>query len=513
MADPGTSPVPTSPARPPAVLATLSLAVFAAPILVRALSSDLFLDGTTYAAISRNLSVGRGTFWAPIYAMPFRQHPPLALWLESLPFRLVGDRPWVEFWWSVLLAAATVGALLFLWDAAHAPSGPTARRLAARLRWWPVLLLGVTPLFSWCVANNLLENTLTPLALLSAGLAVRALGAARPGASWGFALASGIAAFLAFLTKGPPALFVLATPACGLLLGPRARGALRVAAGMLVGIAAAVALTRAWGGTAASDFARAYLRDQLLPSVGGLREVAATRTLVLRVLLLNAILPAIVASAALLPRVVGRRGAIPPPPPQALFFLALAACGSLPFLLLQKQMDWYAVPALPLLAMAFAALTRAGAAEVVQRVAWSRPLRLACGLAAAGLLGAGLVAAGPFARTLDVELEVAVRDAWLKARTGRLPDDRQSEYAWRQFRRDVLAQGVPFPKGARVSVDAPYSFWRLVAYLQRHLAADAVPRLGEPWVLVEADAAPFAAGCEPLQRLPPARLFAYRCSR
>jgi 4-amino-4-deoxy-L-arabinose transferase-like glycosyltransferase len=498
----------------PVVLGGLSLAVLAAGIFVRALSSDVFLDGTTYAAIARNLAEGRGSFWELVYVGPFRQHPPLAMWLESLAFRVAGDGPSVEYWWSVLLAGSTVVAMLALWDAVHAMAGRSARRVANAIRWWPILLLGVVPLFSWCVANNLLENVLTPLVLTSATLAVRSLAAESQRARVALSSCAGAVMFLAVLAKGPPALFVLATPACTLVLGPRARGRALATVGMIAGCLVVTGVTWAAFGPRLAAFAGAYVREQLLPSVRGMHEVAPSRLLLVRAVAQNAIPPVLVASGAVMRRLVERRGAFPPPARATYFFLALAATAVLPFLLLRKQMEWYAVPALPLGVMAIAAASRAGALEIVRVVERSRRVRWMMGALAAALCVAGFVAAGPLARTLDVEVAVALRDGWMAYRTGRTPDDRQSEYAWRHFRRDVLAQEVAIPPGARVGALAPYSFWRLLAYTQRHLRADVVSDRPEPYVIVE-DAAGRGSleGCELLQRQRPSRLFVYRCPR
>ena len=55
----------------------------------------MHLDGTIYAGISRNLANGIGTFWNPqlsqTYFSQFHEHPPFALWLQSLFFRVFGD--------------------------------------------------------------------------------------------------------------------------------------------------------------------------------------------------------------------------------------------------------------------------------------------------------------------------------------------------------------------------------------------------------------------------------------
>ena len=64
------------------------------------LTEGMFLDGVTYACISRNMACGLGSFWSPSYTQTighvFHSHPPLAFGLEALFFKVLGDHWWVE---------------------------------------------------------------------------------------------------------------------------------------------------------------------------------------------------------------------------------------------------------------------------------------------------------------------------------------------------------------------------------------------------------------------------------
>ena len=89
--------------------------IFFAICSPRLLSYGMFLDGTTYASIAQNMAVGKGTFWMPYYTetlcSTFYGQPPLALWLESLFFRLLGTSLFVERFYSVL-SICLVGFLI-----------------------------------------------------------------------------------------------------------------------------------------------------------------------------------------------------------------------------------------------------------------------------------------------------------------------------------------------------------------------------------------------------------------
>ena len=70
-----------------AFMSALLLMLILNPLLRR----GMFLDGVTYAAIAKNLSLNHGTLWQPFYSETifpyFYEHPPLAIYAESLLFR------------------------------------------------------------------------------------------------------------------------------------------------------------------------------------------------------------------------------------------------------------------------------------------------------------------------------------------------------------------------------------------------------------------------------------------
>jgi len=83
------------------------------------LSDGMFMDGTIYATISRNLANGSGTFWQPhltdtIYPV-FIEHPPLAFGLEAILFKVFGDSRFVERFYSLLTIFITGIIIVSIW--------------------------------------------------------------------------------------------------------------------------------------------------------------------------------------------------------------------------------------------------------------------------------------------------------------------------------------------------------------------------------------------------------------
>ena len=117
----------------------------------------MFLDGITYATISRNLANGLGTLTKPFYtetiAPIFYEHPPLVFWLQSIFFTFFGDSVYVEKLYSIATGMFTGWGLLLLWRG-------FAKDNDKKFNWIPILLWITTPIVFWAYPNNVLENTL-----------------------------------------------------------------------------------------------------------------------------------------------------------------------------------------------------------------------------------------------------------------------------------------------------------------------------------------------------------------
>ena len=101
---------------PPALLA---LAVCCVTLIPPLLGRGGFIDSLMYASVCRNLSmqdwyVTRLSFSSTFYS-EFAEQPPLMFWLGSWWFRLMGDHPWTEKCFSLLLAVATLFAFHEFW--------------------------------------------------------------------------------------------------------------------------------------------------------------------------------------------------------------------------------------------------------------------------------------------------------------------------------------------------------------------------------------------------------------
>jgi len=353
------------------------MAAALAPRLVR---RGLFLDGLTYATIARNLAEGRGRFWEPFYTATlypaFHEHPPFAFWLQSLWFRALGDRWWVERVYCAAAAAAIAALTAWTWrlvvpkDSGEgeetSPPSKAKQPNADRCDWLPVLLWILVPVVSWTIVGNLLETTVSVFTSLAVASIVAGGTAATTGRSMAAGALSGLAVVGAVLSKGPVGLFPLAAPLFLTLL-PTVRRRLASASAAqwvaLLAVATALAVNPPARGSIDQ-----YVRHQLVASLAGQREVSGHSFTMLVALIPGVWLPMLIAAAVI--SIAARSKAYPTGNDRriALAFTLIGLSGSLPMLVSPKQSGYYLMPAVPFLAIGVAAFIRPIADTLVSRI-------------------------------------------------------------------------------------------------------------------------------------------------
>lgn len=345
------------------VVAVLALLIFVPPLGRRGMT----WDGVLYATIARNMAVGIGDVWHPrvsdTFMRHFHEHPPLAFWLESLYFRLLGDHVWVERLYSLSTALATAGILVALW-----------RRLlravpaASAYSWLPVLLW--LSYCQWCYRHNILENTLGVFTALAVYATLRALDSPRAAAAW--ALLAGAAVAAAVLSKGPVGLFPAVSPAVAWLT-------LRPASRTKAALVQCVLLTSAAGvlgcvliDSQAREYLHAYWQGQVLASVSGQRDAILSfpgRFTILFFLAKHLVIPGGMAASIF---VAGWLSGLAPRDPRLAgptwFCLMTGLSASLPLMASPKQHGHYAAPSWPYFCFALALACLPAAQSLVARL-------------------------------------------------------------------------------------------------------------------------------------------------
>jgi 4-amino-4-deoxy-L-arabinose transferase-like glycosyltransferase len=347
-------------------LVFLVLSLYCLLVLPRMLSYGMFMDGVVYASIARNMAENYGSFWQPYYtatAYPiFYQHPPLGFWLQSWAYRLCGDSVYVEAWWGCCVGTLILLVLAGIWRCL------TPQGYALAGAWFPILLFIVTPMTSWAVANNMLENTMTFFILLSVLLCLLSLKNPTIFFSCVYSILSGLSMFCAILIKGPVALFPLAVPLISMM-----HNAKKIINVSTTAIILLMTLMVSFGlmlstNTASVHFFKHYVSQQVLASVTGAPETWTSRFDVLTVVSRESLVPLLVGGTLTATLYRLRQIAISSIHPRLfLYYLGIALAGSLPILISVKQMRWYAFPSLPFYAMAIAVIFN-DAALVLERL-------------------------------------------------------------------------------------------------------------------------------------------------
>lgn len=327
-------------------------------ILDRLIPEGLFLDGVTYAAISRNLAIGKGSFWSLRYwsSAGFHEHPPLMFGLQAIFFKLFGDHYWTEKLYCFIIWVATVFIIKKLWYISE-----NKAKYSSAL---PIIMWCLIPTITWGYTNNILDCTMALFDLLAVLCLYQGLAKASGFTSWLWLKIGALFIFGAMLTKGPVGAFPLAVPGVYWLAYASKNSKLLGRAFLqtlflLVVIAACYIILYQFPGPR-SNF-DLYLQWQLLAALHGQREVTGGslgRFALVVDLVLELIIP--VAIFLILFVVAKWRKIIPDKKninrKYAVFFLLIGLCASLPMILSVKQRTFYLVPSLPYFVLAIATL-------------------------------------------------------------------------------------------------------------------------------------------------------------
>ena len=428
-------------------LAVLSLFILLAGYGLFA--EGMFLDGVTYATISRNLANGIGSFWSPHYTETlcpqFDGHPPLAIGLESLAFRILGDHPFVERLYSLATILITGYIIVLIW-----------RQLTGERKsgWIPLLFWIAFPLVSWATSANLLDNTMGIFTALSVWFIL----IWHSGKSTLYLILAGTSIAAGFLCKGPFALFPLILPfllqfsrrtsPCPLLTSFLPLFLTSLLPLLLSSLLPLVLLSSFW--PEARESLHVYWQRQVVASLSGTGTVSS-RVYIIGQLIVQLILPVILAGSAFLffrrrqkvSRETLRRAII-------LFCLGLA--GSLPVMVSLKQSNFYLLASLPCFALSLALLVRGVAEEELAR--WH-------GIRHRLLLPAGIL-------LLSLSITAGI---WLG---GRNPRNRELAGAVREITALIPPQTV-----VRIHPDL-YTDWQLHAWLARKAGISLDPSANRP---------------------------------
>ncbi|MCS7245688.1 MAG: glycosyltransferase family 39 protein [candidate division WOR-3 bacterium] len=313
----------------------LFLVIFSMLILPKVFTIGIFVDGMTYASISRNLSEGISSFFKPTYTLTiyreFYEHPPLQFYLESLFFKLLGDKFYTERIYSILVGFLSLTLLAFTVKILSRFEKVNIPLFSASF----VLIL--IPLTSWIMLNNMLENTLVLFLILSFVFLLFSIYINSV-----FALFSGIFLFLAFFTKGPVALFVIIFP---ILYYKEINFSRMVMIYLLLMFGFCIFLFI----PGVLEYLSIYFKNQVISSIIGKREIVGNRLdpifKTIRELLIPFLFLLMLSIFKKFRITISKI---------SLKLLLLSLFAIFPLTISPKQMDWYVYPSFPFFSLAIA---------------------------------------------------------------------------------------------------------------------------------------------------------------
>lgn len=173
--------------------------------LPKATAHGLGGDGQFYAVLARNLSEGIGNFWVPSFSETllsgFYEHPPLAIGIQSLFFRIFGDSYLVEKFYSLGTLFIVQLFMVLIWFRLFKNN----ERLKA-LFWLPLLFLILVPTVTHSIGNNVLENTMGVFTIIAMYSLLRSID---NDINYYWTFFAALMLVFAILAKGPAGSFLL----------------------------------------------------------------------------------------------------------------------------------------------------------------------------------------------------------------------------------------------------------------------------------------------------------------
>ena len=317
-------------------------ALFVALCAPTLFSDGMFLDGVTYAAISKNMAEGFGSFWAPYYSdglfPDFHEHPPLALGLQAIFFKVFGDSIFVERLYSLATFFVTGGLIMLIWKRI---------RGTFKFGWLPLLLWFLVTDTVWACSNNMLENTMMIFTTLSC---LWILKAPKKGGVW-LALA-GISLFLGLLCKGFTCLYIWSVPFfLWVFQRKESFGKMFLNSAILVAFAIIPLVFLLLINEKALDLLLAYYKSQVVGSIKSVQTVNSRFTILLKFLMTA--LPSILLFGTVL--IIGKKKGhlekLNSYQKLGFALLAITFSGILPIMVSLKQRGFYILTVYPFFAL------------------------------------------------------------------------------------------------------------------------------------------------------------------
>lgn len=433
-------------------LPVLVISAFAALLwLPNLFTKGMFVDGVYDALMAHNMIKGIAGFWTPQTADYMHPHywdnPQLSALFLAQWYKVFGDHYWVEKLYSFFCAIVQLVLIALAWRTNFSNDAAVKKEA-----WLPCFLFMLIPLTSWGYSSNLMENTMsafTTAAVLAFLLFIRTGGSLLV-----YSFAGGALIFLALITKGPVALFPLATPVIFLCF-ERNLNWQKIATYTFLQLAVtALFFAVVFSMPAPKTFLQNYLEGQLLRAIspGGSGSPLHLGIFLQLLLALVPLLAGAVFSVFIIrKKATQHKGLLI----TAAVFTLIGLSASAPIALSAKQNKHYLIPSLPLFALGFACLLLPLVQWLQTKIQDTGRLvgfaKAACGLIITGCFVYSIVNAGNYVRDKELltDLEkidsLAKNEKVLRTDWGLYSDWGLRAYLNRLYDKKICMPGEPAP--------------------------------------------------------------------
>jgi 4-amino-4-deoxy-L-arabinose transferase-like glycosyltransferase len=322
------------------------LGVFLMLISPSLLTKGMFMDGMIYSAVAKNMADGIGTFWQPFFTATcypeFFEHPPLAMGILSVFYKLLGDSFLIEKLYSFSTWLIVAWSLVKIW-----------RYFRLENAWIPIVILMSISRIIWASTNNGLENTLAVFIILAFFFYLKSLQK-----SGFYLMLSGFCVAAGFLTKGPFGLFLWVLPFFYEFIVVRKSFWLSIASSLKLVVLTLAPLTLIYMfSDAAFQNLQNYYSIQVVNSLQNV-ETVTSRFFIVRYFFAEMILPLAMVILIFVVSYSKQRKYDLKSREKRIFlsFFLTGLCGVLPIMVSMKQSGFYILPTFPIFALAFSFL-------------------------------------------------------------------------------------------------------------------------------------------------------------
>ncbi len=335
-----------------------TISVFIIALLPSLIQDGMFIDGVQYAAVSKNMANGLGTFWAPYFSQNwyqnfhamgsnvFLENPPLVYAIQGLFFKIFGDSLYTERIYGLFVALTAIFLIANIWKLVN------RRNIdIQKLSWLPVLFWLSMPIMFRSYQMNVMENTMGIFILASVYFVLKGLENSKR--SYLYIILGGVFILLSAFCKGPAGLFPIVTVGIYWLSGAKIKfPKVIILSLILLLVPVLLFLLILLNENAQESFTFYYSR--VMDRMNNIPVVNSHLHIMFRLLL--DLLPAIVISSIIF---ITQRKKIdfqgrPERTTFMIFFFLMGLAGSIPLAITLFQRDHYLGPSLPFFALAFA---------------------------------------------------------------------------------------------------------------------------------------------------------------